>query len=55
MIGYNGIAFAQINSNKDVKFTKTQILLTVTAEVPVDDKEKWLYSLITTLLYFKLL
>jgi phosphate transport system substrate-binding protein len=38
MIGYDGIAFAQASSNKDVKFTRTQILLAVAAKVPVNGK-----------------
>jgi len=38
IIGYDGIAFAQSNSNKDAEFTKTQILLAVAQKVPVDGK-----------------
>ena len=38
MIGYDGIAFAQASSNKDVEFTRTQILLAVAAKVPVNGK-----------------
>lgn len=38
MIGYDGIAFAQSNSNQDVAFTRKQILLAVAAKVPVNGK-----------------
>ena len=38
MIGYDGIAFAQSNDNRNLAFTRTQILLAVAAKVPVNGK-----------------
>ncbi len=38
MIGYDGIAFAQSITNKDISLTRKQILLAVAAKVPVNGK-----------------
>ena len=38
MIGYDGIAFAQSNENKDMSLTRRQLFLAVAAEVPVNGK-----------------